>query len=66
MWQHIVCMGLDRDSIPDTYFCEQCDPRPVDRVRAREFQIRKREFLKTLVSKLTDFDYLNGTTLLQS
>jgi hypothetical protein len=51
VWQHIVCMGLDRDSIPDVYFCEQCHPRSVDRVRAREFQIRKREFLKSLVSK---------------
>lgn len=51
VWQHIVCMGLDRDSIPDVYFCEECKPRPVDRERAREFQIRKREFLKSLVSK---------------
>ncbi|XP_052781448.1 inactive histone-lysine N-methyltransferase 2E-like isoform X2 [Mya arenaria] len=54
VWQHIVCMGLDRDSIPDTYHCEVCKPRPVDRARAREFQIRKREFLKTLVVKPHD------------
>ncbi|XP_045164566.2 uncharacterized protein LOC123528696 isoform X3 [Mercenaria mercenaria] len=54
VWQHIVCMGLDRDSIPDVYFCEVCHPRPVDRVRAREFQIRKREFLKSLVIKSHD------------
>jgi len=51
VWQHIVCMGLDRDSIPEVYFCEVCKPRAVDRARAKEFQIRKREFLKTLVSK---------------
>ncbi|XP_060602955.1 mucin-2-like isoform X3 [Ruditapes philippinarum] len=54
VWQHIVCMGLDRDSIPDVYFCEVCRPRSVDRVRAREFQIRKREFLKSLVIKSHD------------
>ncbi|KAL4226401.1 Histone-lysine N-methyltransferase 2E [Mactra antiquata] len=54
VWQHIVCMGLDRDSIPDVYFCELCHPRRVDKDRAREFQIRKREFLKTLVIKSHD------------
>lgn len=59
VWQHIVCMGLDRDSIPDTYYCEECEPRPVDRVTAREIQVRKREFLKTLLvhdSSETDTD----------
>ncbi|XP_052285813.1 serine-rich adhesin for platelets-like isoform X2 [Dreissena polymorpha] len=54
VWQHIVCMGLDRDSIPDVYLCEVCNPRAVDRARAREFQIRKREFLKTLIVKTHD------------
>ena len=45
-------MGLDRESIPDTYLCEMCDPRPVDDAAAREIQIRKREFLKTLIGKI--------------
>ena len=35
-------MGLDRNNIPDTYLCEVCDPRPVDRKRARALQSRRR------------------------
>jgi hypothetical protein len=31
VWQHVVCMGLDRNNIPDEYMCERCSPRPVDR-----------------------------------
>ena len=38
----MVCMGLDRNNIPDTYLCEVCDPRPVDRKRARALQSRRR------------------------
>ena len=31
VWQHVVCMGLDRNNIPDEYLCEKCHPRFVDR-----------------------------------
>ena len=31
VWQHVVCMGLDKNNIPDEYLCEKCNPRPVDR-----------------------------------
>lgn len=27
VWQHIDCMGIDRQHIPDTYLCERCQPR---------------------------------------
>jgi hypothetical protein len=33
VWQHVVCMGLDRNNIPDEYLCEKCHPRFVDRYR---------------------------------
>ncbi|KAH0616486.1 hypothetical protein JD844_027620 [Phrynosoma platyrhinos] len=26
VWQHIDCMGIDRQHIPDTYLCERCQP----------------------------------------
>ncbi|XP_064631846.1 inactive histone-lysine N-methyltransferase 2E-like isoform X2 [Lineus longissimus] len=45
VWQHIDCMGIDRNAIPDTYYCERCEPRPVDADKARDIQSRKREFL---------------------
>ena len=31
VWQHVVCMGLDKNNIPDEYLCEKCNPRPIDR-----------------------------------
>nr|XP_033815124.1 inactive histone-lysine N-methyltransferase 2E isoform X3 [Geotrypetes seraphini] len=27
VWQHIDCMGIDRQHIPDIYLCERCQPR---------------------------------------
>ena len=42
VWQHVVCMGLDRHNIPDEYLCEVCRPRPVDRKRARAMQSRRK------------------------
>lgn len=40
VWQHVVCMGLDKNNIPDEYLCEVCNPRPIDRKRARMMQSR--------------------------
>ncbi|KAL0962939.1 hypothetical protein UPYG_G00347390 [Umbra pygmaea] len=43
VWQHIDCMGIDRQHIPETYLCERCQPRSLDRDRAIMLQTRKRE-----------------------
>merc|ERR1712228_341875 len=45
VWQHVVCMGLDRNNIPDEYLCEVCKPRPIDRKRAKSMQARRRSEL---------------------
>ncbi|PSN38835.1 hypothetical protein C0J52_12608 [Blattella germanica] len=45
VWQHVDCMGIDRSNIPDEYMCERCQPRRIDRQRARTLQLRKREEL---------------------
>ncbi|XP_058836437.1 uncharacterized protein LOC131693011 [Topomyia yanbarensis] len=42
-WQHVDCMGIDRLNIPDEYNCEMCQPRPVDKNRARLLQLEKRK-----------------------
>merc|ERR1711981_866329 len=42
VWQHVVCMGLDKNNIPDEYLCEVCKPRPIDRKRAKAMQARRR------------------------
>jgi len=34
----VVCMGLDKNNIPDEYLCEVCKPRPIDRKKARMMQ----------------------------
>lgn len=41
-WQHVDCMGIDRMNIPDEYNCDLCQPRPVDKNRARTLQLLKR------------------------
>ncbi|XP_078536618.1 inactive histone-lysine N-methyltransferase 2E isoform X2 [Lissotriton helveticus] len=43
VWQHIDCMGIDRQHIPDIYLCERCQPRTLDKERAVLLQQRKRE-----------------------
>lgn len=42
MWQHVDCMGLERNNIPEEYRCEECEPRYVDKARARKLQLSKR------------------------
>ena len=52
VWQHVVCMGLDRNNIPDEYLCERCSPRGVDRKRAKALQrARERELYARLHPK---------------
>ncbi|XP_045764876.1 uncharacterized protein LOC123867073 isoform X1 [Maniola jurtina] len=53
-WQHVDCMGIDRNNIPDAYMCELCQPRPVDRRHARAIQLRKREELSALGASDSD------------
>ncbi|KAG7299685.1 hypothetical protein JYU34_016682 [Plutella xylostella] len=53
-WQHVDCMGIDRNNIPDAYMCEMCQPRPIDRRHARAIQMRKREELHALGASDSD------------
>lgn len=53
-WQHVDCMGIDRNNIPDSYMCELCYPRPIDRRHARAIQMRKREELHALGASDSD------------
>ena len=48
VWQHVVCMGLDKNNIPDEYLCELCKPRPIDRKRAKAMQARRRNEIREL------------------
>ncbi|KAL3191224.1 hypothetical protein MRX96_018792 [Rhipicephalus microplus] len=52
VWQHVDCMGLDRSHIPETYLCERCCPRRVDKQRARSLQTRKKHQMARLLSRL--------------
>ncbi|XP_065066637.1 inactive histone-lysine N-methyltransferase 2E-like isoform X2 [Rhopilema esculentum] len=44
-WQHIDCMGIKSDSVPETYHCDRCEPRQLDVERARAIQQRKKDTL---------------------
>ncbi|GAB0099513.1 hypothetical protein DMENIID0001_153850 [Sergentomyia squamirostris] len=48
-WQHVDCMGIDRQNIPDEYNCEMCQPRSVDKNRARSLQLIKRKEQQALM-----------------
>ena len=45
VWQHVDCMEVDRKNIPDSYMCELCEPRVIDKHRAIQIQTRKRDDL---------------------
>ncbi|KAI5643757.1 PHD-finger domain-containing protein [Phthorimaea operculella] len=58
-WQHVDCMGIDRNNIPDAYMCELCQPRHIDRRHARAIQMRKREELHALGASDSDTEWDN-------
>jgi len=45
VWQHVDCMEVDRKNIPDSYMCELCQPRLIDKHHAIQIQTRKRDDL---------------------
>ncbi|KAK7102035.1 inactive histone-lysine N-methyltransferase 2E-like isoform X2 [Littorina saxatilis] len=51
VWQHIDCMEIDRNNIPENYCCEICEPRKLDVDRAKMIQQRKREEIASLGRK---------------
>ena len=57
VWQHVVCMALDKNNLPDEYLCERCQPRPFDKKRAKAVQrTREKEIFKTQVHLDTSDD----------
>ncbi|XP_076448107.1 uncharacterized protein LOC143284881 isoform X2 [Babylonia areolata] len=51
VWQHIDCMEIDRNNIPESYCCEICEPRELDVERARMIQLRRKEEIASLGRK---------------
>nr|XP_006824363.1 PREDICTED: histone-lysine N-methyltransferase 2E-like [Saccoglossus kowalevskii] len=54
VWQHVECMGLDRNHIPDSYFCEKCEPRNIDKLTAVALQSKKKEEMIGIDTSATD------------
>ncbi|VDK61720.1 unnamed protein product [Onchocerca ochengi] len=42
VWQHGKCMDIDRRRVPDTYKCEECNPRllKLSKTQARDMQLK--------------------------
>ena len=55
-------MGLDRDNIPETYSCEICEPRAVNREAAHALQTRKRTELHIDTSETDSSDEIPDLT----
>jgi len=51
VWQHCVCMNLNKTNIPEEYYCEQCSPRPVDAENAWMIQNRFAILLSNISTK---------------
>jgi hypothetical protein len=30
VWQHAVCVSISASNVPEIYYCDRCDPRPLD------------------------------------
>ncbi|CAN6607152.1 hypothetical protein TRVA0_003S02520 [Trichomonascus vanleenenianus] len=43
VWQHAQCVNITTDAVPDIYYCEQCEKRPVDVARAIQLQTARIE-----------------------
>jgi hypothetical protein len=56
VWQHVDCMGISRTQIPDTYYCESCDPRPVDQYSAIRLQTRKSKRFASVADSNSETD----------
>jgi len=46
VWQHLICMGVDKSNIPEVYLCELCNPRLVDKRRAIRLQTQRKATLE--------------------
>lgn len=42
-WQHLYCVDIRQDRVPESYLCPNCLPRPLDVRRAKEHQQSRRE-----------------------
>ncbi|KAI8638999.1 hypothetical protein BD408DRAFT_279541 [Parasitella parasitica] len=42
VWQHCECMGLEKEEIPDEYFCELC--RPSDHIEIKSYDKTRRYY----------------------
>lgn len=45
-WQHLVCMGIKEDQVPEEYYCNVCKPRRIDAKKARSALQRRIENLE--------------------
>jgi len=69
VWQHVVCMGLDRNNIPDEYLCEKCHPRFVDRNFRKRAKALQRAREKEIFARMhpnadsSDDDKMSKTAL---
>lgn len=48
VWQHVDCMSIERGNIPEVYFCEECQPREVDRKSAAQLQKSKKQLFEQM------------------
>lgn len=37
VWQHAICVGISKDAVPESYFCELCKPELHQKVQAPLF-----------------------------
>ncbi|CAK5046733.1 unnamed protein product [Meloidogyne enterolobii] len=51
VWQHGVCVNIKEDKVPDTYLCEQCQPRELELTPKQAKSIQVRNLIATKAPK---------------
>lgn len=51
VWQHALCVGIRMDNVPEHYFCDICQPRPLDVKKA--VLLQRKNFVKSLQGLLS-------------
>ena len=64
VWQHVDCMEIHRDAIPDNYLCEKCEVRVVDKRKAVALQRRKRQEIPGTIRWRCGGGVLEGYTIM--
>jgi hypothetical protein len=61
VWQHAKCVGISKNSVPEEYFCEQCNPSLHEDLHNLALQAINLDLISTTPSNLMDVNILEDS-----